>query len=215
MPDRAIYPSTNTSFCVYNEYLFQNGKIAMRCIVGRGGQGSRASYILGMEMHAVSQSKLIPQSPSISRTQTNRSADNNVFFAPVAVHANFVVDKAGALDRNGLWLPQDNGKCKPYHISQTEWGRRINWPNEIQKANKDVRDFVTSCNNRVIKYPLTAAVYLVQNGTARPFPNSDTFIKMGFLFKDVIALQKVLYRLPEGPQLPDLAPPPVPITGRG
>ena len=214
MPDRDIYPSTNTSFCVYNEYLFQNGKIAMRCIVGRGGQGSRASYILGMEMHAVSHSKLIPQSsqpPSLSRIQTNQSADN-VFYSPVAVHANFVVDKAGALDRNGLWLPQNNGKCKSYHISQTEWGGRINWPNEIRKANKDVSDFVASCNNRVIKYPLTATVYLVQNGTARAFPNSDTFVKMGFLFKNVIALQKVLYRLPEGPQLPDLAVPSIPIT---
>ena len=27
------------TFCVYSEYLFQNGKISMRCIAGRGGQG--------------------------------------------------------------------------------------------------------------------------------------------------------------------------------
>ena len=217
MPDRSTFPSTNTSFCVYNEYLFQNGKIAMRCIVGRGGQGSRASYILGMEMHAVGHSKQIVQSshqsPSNSKIQTNQS--DSVFYSPVAVHANFVVDKAGALDRNGLWLPQSNGKCKSYHLSQTEWGGRINWSKEIRKANKDVLDFVASCNNRVIKYPLTATVYLVQNGTARAFPNSDTFVKMGYLFKDVIALQKVLYRLPEGPQLPDLAVPTTPITGKG
>jgi hypothetical protein len=58
---------------------------------------------------------------------------------------------------------------------------------------------------------------LVQNGTAFAFPNSDTFEKMGYSFKDVVVLLKVLYRFPEGKPLPDLAVPTLPgsKTGKG
>ena len=56
-----------------------------------------------------------------------------------------------------------------------------------------------------MKYPLTNTVYLAQNGTGRPFPNVDTFVKMGYEFKDIYVFQRMPHRFPDGPELPNLA----------
>ena len=58
---------------------------------------------------------------------------------------------------------------------------------------------------RPVKYPLTNTVYLVQNGTGRPFPDADTFEKMGYVFKDIFVFQRLPHRFPDGPGLPTLA----------
>jgi hypothetical protein len=122
--------------------MLQNGKIAFRCIAGRGG-GLRSTYVLAMTVmgspstgYSAAENTLVPeiahqasQRNSSSATRINAKSssasflpasrggkpnDPYVFYSPLAVHANFVMDKIGALHRNGLWLIpySDKGKDK-------------------------------------------------------------------------------------------------------
>jgi hypothetical protein len=71
------------SFCMFDEYVIQNGMVALNCANDRF-KGERAEYAVGMQASPM-------HSP-----------------VPVLLHVNYVGDKRRALVNAGLWLYRDN-----------------------------------------------------------------------------------------------------------
>jgi hypothetical protein len=71
------------SLCLYDEYVFQNGMVALHCATDKN-RGEREEYAVGMQASPL-------HGP-----------------IPVLLHVNYVGDKRGALINHGLWLYRDN-----------------------------------------------------------------------------------------------------------
>ena len=136
-----------------------------------------------------------------------------VFYSPIIAHANFCVDKMGALNVNKLWLTNYGVKdgnqsksrqistCAAFHISNTFWGGKMNWTREILVARKEMDKISELKDNSVVKYSVSSKVYLVRNRTAHLIPSAELFIRLGLKWKDVIKLNRFYHPIPIGPPL--------------
>ena len=186
IPDETLINSNeiirNVTFCFLNEYEFQNGKVGLQCSKNVGG--SVHEYILGV----------VEQ----NFTHGNKEGDLPTM-TPRIIHANYCDDKISEFKNLGLWLSnhdqftiKSNNNtydqpliCNNYLFNETSYAK-TNWNDKILKANNELNKMKPLLKNgTVLKLHKWPTIYLCMDNTLRPFPNGETFIKMGYGWKDV------------------------------
>eukprot|EP01038_Epipyxis_sp_PR26KG_P017391 gene17391-24033_t len=117
-----MYPSTasddNLTYCFLNEWLFQNGKLALNCAFNKHGMRSEYMLALAALRYQGTGQTMKEKLPFIDIvTEIPRILDdlkdapgNKLLITPLTVHVNYCDNKQGELETLGLWLGNDTSK---------------------------------------------------------------------------------------------------------
>ena len=142
--------------------------------------------------------------------ETSGKAESTM--APALVHANYCDQKIDEFKNLGLWLYDKSSSaahgliCKPYDVKNTHF-YRTDWEGTIKRSVEDISQVKSKfANGQLVRIHKKSSIYLVQNQTLFAFPNADTFVKMGFEWKNVnhVRLYNFIKFFPVGPDLPSL-----------
>ena len=128
--DNSSESSLPVSYCLLNEFQYQNGMMQFFCSLGRR-DSSVSLYVLGMEKFSAVESTRRP-----------------VVDLPMMVHPNYCNDKLQSLETAGL-LPYNRftNRCRAWNITHTSFANR-NWTAALKIARQELKYLMESAKQR-------------------------------------------------------------------
>eukprot|EP01037_Dinobryon_pediforme_P013300 gene13300-13412_t len=126
-PQERSQSEEDFTYCLLDEFVFQNGMMEFFCSSGRRGS-SVALYVLGMHAAIPSAAKL-----------------------PMTVHPNYCGDKLLALNTSGLLLYDNTtDRCSRWNPDLTSFARR-NWTIEVAQAKRSLQDLQEAAGDQKLQ----------------------------------------------------------------
>ena len=215
--------TTRPSLCYLQDILFQNGQMAFQCARFQEYhlRMNRYAHVGSATAENTTEFVVLNSTTSfgIRMPIGDRKVEN--FIAPLTLHANYCNQKSVALKERGLWLlaqatgrkphevPKGSGVCRSYDPLQTIYGTR-QWQTELTRAELRLNEIILKYKTgTILQFHRYKRIYAVENGTVRPFPNWETFVKLGLDVTDIVMpsvqwSQMLHDFFPIGKSLPDL-----------
>lgn len=127
--------------------------------------------------------------PKLRRLVKQEGVSPYLGYAPVTVHANYCDNKKSNLGSLGLWLAEgydSTSSCRAFNLSNTFFGK-IDWDVESFRVQQELFSVRQMPNNTVFKFVHKPHVFLYtsDNNMIRPFGSGETFLNMGYEWKNV------------------------------
>jgi hypothetical protein len=203
-------PNAST-YCFLNEFLFQNGKIALGC--GRGNGGSKSEYLEDMYRQGV---RILNGTPTVSNIPAElRDPLNPVpgLNTPVMLHFNYCDDKVVEYAAYNGWLPKIDENnvsyCSRFDVNTSALGS-MDWPEVLRVANMDLHSARNKFQNgSVVRLHRRRSNFLVMDGKLREIPDQETFEALGFKHSDVKSVPAFNFvrLIPAGDEVPSARDP--------
>lgn len=198
------------SYCFLNEFLFQNGKIALGC--GKGNGGSKSEYLEDMYRQGVRNISgvITQQVPPELRDPMHPVPGIN---SPVMLHFNYCNDKVVEYQEYGGWLSDIvNNKtiCRTFEVSKSSIGGGMDWPAQLQVAMMDLHTAKNKFQNgTLLRLHRRRSTYLMMDGELREIPDQETFDFHKFKHSDIksVGAYNFVRLIPNGDSLPSMRPP--------